>query len=129
MKEFYKEDSDIVSIWASKVRSSEIPKEYFECIYDENEDSSIQFAQEFAIEYYDTDFSERANMYGETNLERLRSASFGESFCKEASSACGEGIIEYFFLIYDFEYDPSVTSISENEYFRFVGSFKFDKNA
>lgn len=129
MQEFYKEDSRVVSVWASKVGSLQIPKGYFRAIYDENEESSIQFAQDFGIEYYDTGFSERADRYGDTNIERLRFASFGESFCKSASSACGEERVECFFLIYDFDYDPNVSGVSESEYFKFVGSFEFDTSA
>jgi len=45
---FYKEDSDVVSIWLPKLPTSEIPENYFEENYrDNDEDPFNQFSSDF----------------------------------------------------------------------------------
>ena len=136
---FEKEDSNIVSIWASKVPNSEIPEDYFTENYSEEEEEEEdelaieepfnQFSSDFGFGYYDHDFTENASAYGDTNEQKLMYASYGKSFCKDASSSCDIKSVETFYLMYDFIYDPKVTKINESKYFKFIGCFKFDKNA
>lgn len=127
---FSKEGSNIVSIWASKVSLDKIPDDYFEENYSEDDDEPFnEFSSDFGFGFYDHDFVETAGEYGTTNEEKLMYSSYGKSFCKEASLACDIPSVDYFFLMYDFIYDPTVTGIKESKYFIFLGCFKFDKNA
>jgi hypothetical protein len=127
---FDKEDSNIVSIWASKVPNQEIPEDYFTDNYSEDDEEPFnQFSSDFGIGCYDHDFTENSRDYGDTNEQKLMYASYGKSFCKEASLACDIQSVGTFYLMYDFIYDPKVTRINESKYFKFIGCFKFDKNA
>ena len=127
---FYKEGSNIVSIWASKVPLKEIPTDYFSENYsDEDEESFNQFSADFGFGFYDHDFVENARDYGDTNEEKLSFASYGRSFFKIVSDACDNPNVEEFYLMYDFIYDPDVTKINESKYYKFIGCFKYDKKA
>jgi len=127
---FYKEDIGIVSIWVSKVPEIEIPKNYFDENYSEDEEEPFnQFSSDFGFGFYDHDFAENAGVYGETVEEKLKSASYGKSFYKEASANCKNSFADAFYLIYDFVYDPKVTNITESKYYIFLGSFPYDKNS
>lgn len=70
MSRFEKEDSNIVSIWASKVPNSEIPGDYFIENYND-EETFNQFSSDFGFGFYDHDFTENAGVYGDTNEQKL----------------------------------------------------------
>ncbi|MFC3093129.1 immunity 22 family protein [Alteromonas sediminis] len=123
--DFLEEKSKKVSIWASTVPQSEIPDDYFAESYGEDDDYS-EFCKDFNMGWYDHDFAEIADEYGENNLEKLSLASFGESFAEEACKQCGDAIIDVFFLLYDIKYDPSRSGVKESKYFRFIGVFNYE---
>lgn len=128
---FFDEDLDLVSIWVSKCPPHEIPKDYFKENYDDDaEDEPFnQFSDDFSFGYYDHDFVEKAGIHGDSVEEKLQYSSYGKSFCREASQACDvTGDVE-FFLMYHFKYDPTVTNVKESDYYKFIGCFRFDKNA
>lgn len=127
---FSKENLNIVSIWASKVDLEKIPSNYFEENYSEDNDEYFnQFSSDFGFGYYDHDFIENAGKYGDTNEEKLKLASFGKSFFKEASQACDLPNVDNFFIMYDFIYNSDFTGIKESKYYKFIGCFNFDKSA
>jgi hypothetical protein len=108
-----------------------MPSDYFIEDYDgEDEDPFNQFSTDFGFGYYDHDFVEGAALPGCASIDKIiEAASYGHSFATEVKAASEIKNAEHVFLMYNFNYSPNVTGITESKYYKFVGVFKFDKNA
>jgi len=125
------EDNDVVSVWVAKCALSKIPDDYFIENYDgEDEDPFNQFSTDFGFGYYDHDFVEPMALEGSAPLDAIiNDSSYGKSFAKEAYAASTIKNTEHIFLMYNFNYDPKITGVIESEYYKFIGVFKYDRNA
>jgi hypothetical protein len=124
-------DEDVVSVWVAKCSISEIPADYFKEDYEgEDEDPFNQFSNDFGFGYYDHDFVEGAALQGCTPIEKvIETASYGSSFAANVKAVSDIQSAEHAFLMYNFAYDPTVTGVHESKFYKFIGVFKYDKNA
>lgn len=123
-----------VSIWATIAPSNEIPEDYCVPNYEDEEAPFSEFAGDFKFGSYDLDFSESFASDGPACSTRdlLKYLSYSRSFIDEAENAAKAKKLEateWIFLLYDFDYDPNVTGVTESRYMRFLGSFQFDKKS
>ena len=121
---FYEENSDVVSIWLPKLPASEIANNYFEENYDDDDDDGPfnQFSNDFGFGFYDHDWVEYLEI-GES-LEKFLS-----HFSNTAYIKCGIKNADHAQIMYDFKYDPKVTGIIENKYYKFIGCYGFSLNS
>ena len=130
------EDRDVVSIWIAHCTFGSIPKDYMEYNIggDEDEDWS-KFTKNFGFGFYDDDSVEsflqpskrKASVY-----DQLKFLSYSSSFIDEAVAAAQNINLPkttFVFLMYNFEYDPAVTGIKQDDYLTFLGVFDFDTEA
>jgi hypothetical protein len=125
-----------VSIWATIAPLSRIPDDYCVPSYgDEDENKPLsEFSGDFGFGYYDLDDTESYSSDGRAAPMRdlLKYLSYSSSFIEQAEKAAKRKSLEktqWVFLIYDFDYQPKVTKVSESKYMRFLGSFEFDRNS
>ncbi|MCX7205603.1 MAG: immunity 22 family protein [Proteobacteria bacterium] len=128
---YFRCDEDLVSVWIAKCPCSKMPVDYFTENYDgEDEDPFNQFSTDFGFGYYDHDFVEGSALIGSASIEDIiKKASYGHSFAMEVSDTSDVKYSEHVFLMYNFNYSPSVTGVTESKYYKFIGVFKFNQNA
>jgi hypothetical protein len=125
------EDRDVVSIWVAKCPLSEIPNDYFDENYEGDDDEPFnQFSTDFGFGYYDHDFVEPMALDGCSPLDEIiKASSYGKSFAQEAMMKSEIKETEHIFLMYNFEYNSTVTGITDSKFYKFIGVFKYDSNA
>ncbi|MBE9577219.1 immunity 22 family protein [Flavobacterium proteolyticum] len=134
---YFETDNNVVSIWLAKTEYKKIPEDYWVENYEgEDDEAWNQFSNDFGFGSYNTDLVE--SFYDNTNFSKistnnlLKFLSFSKSFIDAAKEKAEKLLIKessYAYLIYNFEYDPLTTGITENNLFTFLGAFKFDKNS
>jgi hypothetical protein len=129
--EFECEDEDVVSVWVAKCPILEIPNDYFDEDYGGDDDDPFnQFSSDFGFGYYDHDYVEPNTLKGYAPLDKIiEASSYGKSFSQQALQASDIKETEHIFLMYNFKYDPKVTGINESKYYKFIGVFKYDRDA
>ena len=133
---FEAEDEDVVSVWVGVVPKSEIPEDYFEEHYsDDDGDPFNAFSTDFGFGFYDHDFVEPAGSEDGSVVpieDALADASYSKSYRGAVAKRAAElGITRssFVFLMFNFKYDPAVTKITASKYFKFIGVFPFDTEA
>ena len=123
----------MVSIWLAVETTEEEIDEYLAEVEDfdpdaENEDAFSNFADEFGLLWYDSDFMEAAFENTPAPVEKLLGgASFSPSFLDkavEAAKANGFGNVQAAILLYDVAYDTE-HGVASGERFRFLGAFPY----
>lgn len=135
----FSDQENRVSIWLGIVPLDEIPEDYFQENYQDEDKPFTHFSADFGFGFYDHDFVEM--MTGGENVADsvpkpvrflLDVTSYNDSFLQRAllaANECGITESELAFLMYDFEYDPKVTGITQSKWLRFIGCFDYDKDA
>ncbi|MBI1891274.1 MAG: immunity 22 family protein [Burkholderiales bacterium] len=124
-------EENLVSVWAAKCPISQVPDDYFEENYGGDDDDPFnQFSTDFGFGYYDHDFVEGAALEKSAPIEQIiETASYGQSFANDVKAGSEVKNTEHVFLMYNFNYDPSVTGVRESKYYKFLGVFKYDPDA
>ena len=137
-KPHFQTDNNVVSIWLATTDYNDIPENYWVENYDDDDDEAPwnQFSGDFGFGYYDIDSQE--NFFDDKNhhtipvFDLLKYLSYSKSFINEAidkAEALSLNESSYAYLIYNFDYDPSVTGISKSSFFTYLGTFGFDINS
>ena len=122
-----------VSVWVNIVPFSQIPKSYGEERYGDDGPLS-DWCAAFGFDYYDHDFMD-VNISEEHRRPIRRLAgecSFSASFIDPLESAAieqGFDTAQQVILLYDFDYTNLNTGITEDKYYRFIGTFDYDDDA
>ncbi len=128
------ETKGFVSIWVGAFPSEEIREEQLSERYgEEYEDEPLSlWMGEFGFGYFDHDFMD-TNSHG-MKIGPLRAliepCSYATSFIDTAMQAAAQlGITEtqFVMLLYDFCYDPNVTSVTRGTYLQFLGAFPYSQ--
>ncbi|HEY9226352.1 MAG TPA: immunity 22 family protein [Gemmatimonadaceae bacterium] len=124
----------VVSIWVATVPLSKIPKTYFEMREDDDEEAFTPFSNDFGFGWYDHDSVDSNNSSEKPkSLDRLiGECSFSVSFSDKAVAAAKKQGLDKtpaVFLLYDIDYRPKMTGVSQSKYMAFLGSFKHDPDA
>jgi len=123
----------IVSIWLAVETTEEEIDEYLAEVEDfdpdgENEEAFSNFAEEFGLLWYDSDFMEAAYEKSPAPVQKLlEGASFAPSFLSAATEAAaknGFGNVQAAILLYDVAYETEQGAAS-GERFRFLGAFPY----
>jgi hypothetical protein len=128
------DEEGIVSIWAGIVPLDEIPDDYFEERYGDDDIPLTKFYEDFGFGWFDHDFVDaNGSTQGPKSIERLiGECSFSSSFLKpavEQARSLGIEMTQQINLLYDFAYDPGRSGTSKSAYMQFIGSFPYDKDA
>ena len=123
-------EEEIVSVWVAKCNPIDIPDDYLDENYGEDDDEEFnQFSADFKIGYYDHDFFEPVGLMGVLSLEEiLKTASYGSSFSKQVAEISSIKESEYILLMFNMKYDPEITQVTENKYFKYIGNFKYSSD-
>jgi hypothetical protein len=134
----FESNNNIVSVWLANTEYNEIPENYWVENYEgDDDDSWNQFSNDFGFGRYDIDLVE--NFFDDKNYSKipifnlLKYLSYSKSFIDEVIEKADKLLLQkessYAYLIYNFEYDPLVTGISESSFFTFIGAFEYDVNS
>lgn len=133
---FRDEDNDVVSVWVATCAFDEIPNDYFDEPFGDDDDEAPwnDFSSDFGFGYYDHDVIEPNHHEGKVSSVRdlILPCSYSSSFVDAAfERACELGLSEtcFVFLMYNFRYDPEVTGKTESQYLKFIGVFAYDRNS
>ena len=123
-----------LSIWGGRCSVREVPEDYFNENYTDEDQPFTRFSEDFGFGFYVLDFVElNCSETGPKPVhDILAGHSYSTSFIDAASTAAEKlrmAKTELVFLMYDFEYDPKVTGIKQSKYLRFLECFDFDKDA
>ena len=102
--------------------------------YEDEDKTSNRFSADFGFGYDDHDFVEMntSDTGPKTLNDFLPDHSCSGLFMEDVAVVAQErGVAdtELVFLMYDFAYDPAVTSASRSEYLLFLGCFDYDEGA
>ena len=136
-KPYFESDNTIVSVWLANTEYDEIPENYWVENYEGDDDEPWnQFSDDFGFGRYDIDSVESFfddKKYAKIPVfDLLKYLSYSKSFINSAIGKAEELLqkeASYAYLIYNFEYDPSVTGISKSSFFTFIGAFEYDLNS
>ena len=112
-----------VSVWAGSFSDEQALRRYVEEVYDEEEEVSSAFWEDFKIDYLDNQFQEVEFFTDPIDPAGTADFSYAETFMDDVTS---QDLTPYNALIiaYDFEYDKSVAATGN---VKFLGSFDYQK--
>jgi hypothetical protein len=123
-----------VSIWVATVPLSQIPDDYFEENYGDEEKPLTKFYGDFGFGYFDHDFMDTngSKRTAKSISTLVGQCSYSSSFVDQTvGEAKRRGLdkTQHVILLYDFRYDPKKTKITKSPYMEFLGSFRYDSEA
>lgn len=124
----------VVSIWIGSFPTEEAFDTYIDWIYNEDGESTNQFAADSGIYWFDHDFQEAsfyANGLG-TPTDALKGNSYESSFFSEAKPLLQRKITptdNAILLLYDYTYSYSMAEVAERSgcKLKYVGTFPYSK--
>nr|WP_294937623.1 immunity 22 family protein [uncultured Flavobacterium sp.] len=129
-------DANVVSIWLATAEYNDIPENYWVENFEDEDAPWNQFSDDFGFGYYDVDsaecFFDDKNHLKISVFDLVKYLSYSKSFIHEAiekAEALSQKESSYAYLIYNFDYDASVTGISKSSFFTYLGTFAFDINS
>lgn len=124
---------DRVSVWVSNYPYADIPDSYFDEDFRCKGGAPVnEWAGNYGFGFYDEErLATNGAMEGLMSLKQaLQGCSFSASFIKPALAQAKEDGMEnisWIILLYDFDYQPDETGVSDDKYTRFLGAFDYDE--
>lgn len=123
---------DRVSIWISDVPYAEIEDSYFDEDFSCKDGAPVnEWSGNYGFGFYNAQrLATNGAMVGLITLEKaLKDCSFSKSFLQpvlEQAEKLEISNISWIILLYDFDYQPDVTGVTDDRYTRFLGAFDYD---